>query len=136
MSTPRGIRNNNPMNLMYNKKIPWRGMIAPDKDGYCCFTTPHDGIRAGARDIATGFKRDHEDTVRVIITEFAPPTENDTNAYIDAVCRATGFEPDQHLTFGFGAIYALVPPIIQHENGQQPYDLWLIHDAVMDALNS
>lgn len=32
-----------------------------------------------------------------LISKYAPPAENDTNAYVEAVCKATGFPPLKQL---------------------------------------
>ena len=37
-------------------------------------------------------------TIQAIIKRWAPPSENDTDAYISAVSRLTAFEPDDKLT--------------------------------------
>lgn len=125
----RGIRNNNPGNLVITN-IPWRGKVSREAntDGkFEQFTRPEYGIRAMFMDIRNDLRKG-KNTIRKLITEYAPPHENDTAAYIAAVSRTTGRGPDYALT---EADYpALVAAIIQHENGVQPYPMSLIKTAI------
>jgi len=112
--TPRGIRTNNPGNMRWDGKSAWVGMTG-NAGNYLSFDTPHNGIRAMARDLKNKAARG-VDTVREVITAWAPPFENNTAAYIASVsdyCRCGPDSiPDRML---------LVKAIIRHENGQQPY---------------
>jgi hypothetical protein len=84
---PRGIRNFNPGNLRWDGTI-WQGLADPmyDAGKYLRFATPLDGLRALGRDLRTKHSKGLR-TVRAIITKYAPPNENDTDAYIAAVVR-------------------------------------------------
>lgn len=117
---PRGLRNNNPMNLRYDSSIPWIGQTGFDKAGYATFDTAENGIRAGMIDIRTGFERDNENTVRKIISEWAPETENPTSAYIQFVARRLGVSADMALDFN-AVIIRLAQSIVEFENGSNPY---------------
>lgn len=118
-SLPRGIRNNNPANLILTN-IGWNGKIpnSQNTDGkFEQFKTAHYGIRAAFRNIKTQMSKGF-DTVETLITRWAPPTENNTNSYISHVKNAVGnsqlvWEPEQMID--------LMSAIIKHENGQQPY---------------
>jgi hypothetical protein len=116
---PRGIRNNNPGNIE-RTGTRWRGMAA-DQSGdprFVVFEAPEWGIRAMARIL----RRDIEagrNTVRQLINKWAPPSENDTGAYVRAVARALGIDPDQPI--GVEALPRLLRAIVQHENGIDPY---------------
>jgi len=47
MSTPRGIRNQNPGNIDYNSRNDWQGQIGKEPGGrFAIFDTPENGIRA------------------------------------------------------------------------------------------
>lgn len=129
MITPRGIRNNNPGNIRRSGS-KWQGMAATQTDtAFVQFVAPEYGIRALAKLLTNYYTRDGLNTVRAIISKYAPSNENDTSAYAEAVSRALGVNPDtvisvpQHLT-------ALVEAIIKHENGQQPYQIAQIHTGV------
>ena len=115
--TPRGIRLNNPGNIEITK-IKWKGTVTPSADPrFEQFVSPEMGIRAIARDLLTGNKRG-EDTVAEIIHAWAPAVENDTQAYIAAVCKVIGCRPEQILDVdSYSTMSALVKAIIRHENG-------------------
>lgn len=120
--TPRGIRNNNPGNIRRNAD-PWQGLA--DRQGdveFFTFKTPIYGIRALARTLIAYQDKHDLRSIRQIISRWAPPNENNTNAYIRAVATDTGQDADQILDMHrFDHLLPLTKAIIRHENGQQPY---------------
>lgn len=118
--TPRGIRNHNPFNLRYVPAIAWKGQIGDDGGGYAVFDTDEDGVRAGGHQLRTYLSRGIN-TVRAIISTFAPSTENDTQAYIDDVANRAAVDPDQPLDAS--SVPALGVAIVWHEEGIFPYDI-------------
>lgn len=139
MSGPptRGERNCSPGNLRYDKKIHWHGLAQPPQDdgGYCIFTTALWGIRALARDLLVANEDDGLKTVMEIIDRFAPASENNTAAYIEAVCDAMGVEPDKSLDLtDAGQLQVFAHAVILHENGRCIYPDSLISQAVQLAL--
>jgi hypothetical protein len=119
----RGIRNNNPGNID-RTNINWQGMAA-DQSGdprFIVFRAPEWGIRAIAKIVLAYYSKDGCDTIRKIIERWAPPGENDTNAYVADVAAKCGVHPDDRCDVCSGDVLAaIVQAIIQHENGQQPY---------------
>lgn len=117
----RGIRNNNPGNLEYSKTNPWVGQTGDD-GRFAKFETPEHGIRALGRNLLS-YQRQGIDTVNDIINRWAPPSDNNnTDAYIQAVCAQLGVTPDQPIDASNpDTLKALCASIIQHENGSQPY---------------
>ena len=128
----RGFRNNNPGNIRPGQHF--HGEVGKDAGNYVVFDSPHNGIRAIAVDLYTKFRRGLN-TVRKVITVYAPPSENDTESYIRAVCHDIGFNDDTVLDLRNESVLGLfVRAIIVHENGSCPYSLREIADAVEDAL--
>lgn len=117
----RGIRNNNPGNLEYSKTNPWIGQTGDD-GRFAKFETPEHGIRALGRNLLS-YQRQGIDTVSDIINRWAPPSDNNnTEAYIKAVCAQLGVTADQQLDASNpDTLKALCAAIIHHENGSQPY---------------
>jgi hypothetical protein len=119
----RGIRNNNPGNIDRDG-TPWQGM-ADDQSSdkrFIVFKSAPYGIRALARVIVTYQDKHGLSTVRRIIGRWAPPVENDTEAYVDAVAASVGVGPDDVINVhDFNVMKPLVKAIIKHENGVQPY---------------
>ncbi|EOG1788707.1 hypothetical protein ACK3RO_003302 [Enterobacter kobei] len=117
----RGIRNNNPGNLEFSKTNPWVGQTGDD-GRFAKFETPEHGIRALGRNLLS-YQRQGIDTVSDIINRWAPPSDNNnTDAYIQAVCAQLGVTADQQLDASNpDTLKALCAAIIQHENGSQPY---------------
>jgi hypothetical protein len=120
----RGLRNNNPGNIERTATV-WRGMSA-DQSGdsrFIVFSSPEWGIRAMARVLRNYINRG-QDTVREIINTWAPPSENDTGAYVRAVAASIGVDPDARVSDA--QMPGLIAAIIKHENGSQPYPQELI----------
>ena len=138
----RGERNANPGNLDRNN-IKWKGM-SPDQSGdtrFVVFTSAVWGIRALARTLlsySTLYPQDTPrdiDTVREIVNRWAPPIENDTGAYVNAVAKEVRAGPDDPIDIANEAVMrALVTAIIRHENGRVSYTEELIEDGVQRAL--
>lgn len=93
MATPRGIRNNNPLNIRIGNK--WKGLKIPNTDkAFDQFTSMVWGYRAAFIVLKNYINKHHCNTVAKIISRFAPSTENNTASYIKIVCTKTGFKPD------------------------------------------
>lgn len=130
---PRGIRNHNPGNIRHGEK--WQGLAAQQLDeSFCTFESPQYGIRAIAR-VLISYQDKHDiDTVRGIINRWAPPIENNTNAYVLAVARAIGVDTDQRIdVHQYDVMQPLVVAIIRHENGMQPYSADVIDEGLKRA---
>jgi len=68
------------------------------------------------------YEKENKKTITEIINAWAPPVENNTRAYIDAVSNALKIGPDQNLaTFNFELCSELVKAIAEHENGTTLY---------------
>ena len=130
----RGIRNNNPGNLEYSKTNPWAGQTGDD-GRFAKFETPEHGIRALGRNLLS-YQRQGIDTVNDIINRWAPPDDNNnTSAYIEAVCAQLGVTPDQPLDASNpDTLKALCAAIIHHENGSQPYSDQQLSTGVSAAI--
>src|SRR5437868_14638373 len=89
-----GIRNNNPGNLRTG--INWLHSIGANK-GFTVFDSVEYGIRAMATDIRTKLNKG-KNTLDTYIPIYAPPSENDTTAYINRVADSTGFSPNEKLS--------------------------------------
>ncbi|MCO0607856.1 hypothetical protein NGG26_06245 [Klebsiella pneumoniae] len=131
---PRGIRNNNPGNLEASSSNPWIGQTGSD-GRFAKFETPEHGIRALGRNLIS-YQRQGIDTVGEIINRWAPPSDNnDTAAYIKAVCAQLGVTENQPLDASNpDTLQALCAAIIKHENGTQPYSPDQLSTGVSAAL--
>lgn len=94
MNMTRGLRNNNPLNIRHTADR-WKGACIHQTDkSFVQFETMAYGYRAAWKVLDTyclTFKKERKAyTVRNIIERWAPPTENDTEAYIRTVLKLTG----------------------------------------------
>ena len=119
--TPRGIRNNNPGNLNFVHQ-PGAVLEPGPNARFARFPTAEAGLEALRDQLCRYITRDGIDTVAGIISKWAPPTENDTAAYIRGVAHSLGVEPDTRLGQPTPRLISgLMNAIIRFENGQNPY---------------
>ena len=133
--TPRGIRNNNPGNIR-GSSTQWQGQTGVDDLGFAIFDSPESGIRAMAMTLLTYQNQHGLDTISQIINRWAPPTENNTEAYVESVCATCRASPTNPYPLTTMHLIPLVMAIIKHENGEQPYDADQIESGVDQALDS
>lgn len=143
---PRGIRNANPGNIELGD--PWQGLRPRDQqtDGrFAQFTAPTWGIRALARTLITYQDKHGIRTVRDIIHRWAPPVENDTGTYVNAVTSAVAASTSQQINptslidvHDYATLSPIVEAIIRHENGRGPLktaNTWYGNDVIDEALH-
>lgn len=97
----RGFRNNNPLNIRHSNSC-WKGMTKEQTDQeFVQFKSLAFGYRAAWRILFTYFYRFVSQkqffTVGNILNRWAPPCENDTQAYIRSVLRMTSIGGKEHL---------------------------------------
>lgn len=118
----RGIRNNNPGNIRKSKD-KWQGLAKEQPDtAFFTFKDATYGIRAMAR-IFIKYQDDYDlDTVKGLIGRWAPPVENNTQAYVNAVADACEVKPtDVVNTHDYEFLFPFIKAVIKHENGSNPY---------------
>lgn len=131
-SEPRGVRNNNPGNIVATDQ-KWEGQAGSD-GSYAKFVKPEYGIRALGKNLLS-YQRQGFDTVEQIISRWAPPHENDTAAYIKAVAGKIGVSPGDKLDLtNIGTLTSLSKAIMQHENGQMKFTDQQIGSGLQAAL--
>ena len=90
----RGIRNNNPLNIRHSADR-WQGAKINQTDkSFVQFESMAYGYRAAWKTLQSYYKRFRSQnepfTVKNIIQRWAPPTENNTNHYIQTVLSLSG----------------------------------------------
>ena len=116
---PRGIRNNNPLNIRVGNV--WLGEVPnPTDNEFEQFVSMFYGLRAGFILLRRYIRRYHLTTVPDIISRWAPGSENNTVKYIDTVCQLSGIAPDAQLDYGDEeTLVNLVDAMILVECGQR-----------------
>lgn len=135
---PRGIRNNNPLNI--RKGNNWKGEVSSSGDpAFEQFVSMQMGVRAGfkiLKNYMTGYGGRVKALTNVhdIIHRWAPPSENNCRAYIESVCKFSGLYEFERLQFTDRTkMIALVDGMIRVECGQ-PVSLDIIASAY-DLIN-
>ncbi|CAJ0896055.1 hypothetical protein R77569_04559 [Ralstonia mannitolilytica] len=117
---PRGIRNNNPGNLNYVGQAGATREAGPN-GRFAVFQTAEDGLMALAHQLRLYAQRGIN-SVRAIISKFAPPSENDTQSYIESVSKRLGVDSNATLNVNDPRVMqGLMDAIIKVENGRNPY---------------
>jgi hypothetical protein len=112
-------RNYNPGNLRPSSKYTWNGEVGQN-GGFVVFDSPEMGTRALAKNLYTSQETHGNNSVRDIITRWAPPSENNTEAYVQKVAKEMGVNPDANLGSlrdNPATTKALVKSITKHEGG-------------------
>jgi len=95
---PRGIRNNNPLNIRIGNV--WLGEVKkPTDKSFEQFISMEYGIRAGFVILRRYIRRYGIDTIAEIVARWAPSSENNTKAYISAVAKRTRLNPGLPVRF-------------------------------------
>ncbi|MEN4910774.1 hypothetical protein [Erwinia amylovora] len=125
----RGLRNNNAGNV---RAAP--NTVGHD-GGFPVFASSRDGNAALARQLMLYGDRGNN-TLNGIIHTYAPSNENNTQAYVKAVSEMTGFNPYDRINLHSPeTLQKLIPAIIKHENGSQPFSREEIGLAINDSVN-
>ncbi len=128
----RGIRNNNIGNIRVSKD-QWEGATGDD-GSFVTFDTPDSGVRALAKNLMS-YGRQGYDSIEKIINRWAPPSENDTQSYIDSVVAATGIPATQSIDLTHPDVLASLSEAIgYHETGSR-YDPEVYKLGVSRALS-
>lgn len=114
----RGIRNCNPGNIR-RSRVRYRGEKHPSQDpDFKQFISMEWGYRAMFVLLHTYQVRYGLNTLREMISRYAPPEENHTALYIDAVSEMTGVKPDEPLdTLDRKQMIPIVAAMSRIENG-------------------
>ncbi len=118
---PRGIRLNNPGNID-RTEIAWLGeSTMQDDPRFIRFNEPVFGLRALMKILYNYQEKDDIEHLRGMINRWAPPNENQTNAYLNDVCARCSASPDE--SYDVSNKYNLMnlaKAIVHHENGAPP----------------
>lgn len=144
----RGFLNNNPGNMDRMAGDKWQGEIRDPHDTrltdfqrneliagrFSVFVSAEYGVRAMVKNLWAYNDAYHLCTVRGLISKWAPPLENNTEAYISAACRTLGVQDDQCVDLrSYAVMRALVVGIISVECAGMPYAGKEIEDGLRMA---
>lgn len=115
-----GYRINNPLNIRYSTANNWKGQTG-EQSGFCVFDTPENGLRAAMVNLKS-YRKKGVITIGDIISRWAPPTENNTQNYIDFVCKKLGAAASYEVEQTASEYIALLQAMCVMEIGCQPYE--------------
>ena len=127
--TPRGVRFNNPGNIVWTGSVLFDGETGKQPDAaFAIFDTPEHGIGAIGQNLIGYQDRHGCRTVNQFIRRWSA---TDQDAYIANVAKSLGVGPNDPIDIHDEATRrAMVVAIITQENGQQPYADTLINTAL------
>lgn len=127
---PRGIRNNNPLNIVRTND-KWQGLNSKQYDKrFCEFRDMAHGYRAAFIILKNYINKHGWNTIEQIVSHWAPKNENNTAVYIFAVCNFMDEKKDHVMVFNrIADMLMLASAMTVIENGsfynpQKRYDLW------------
>ena len=113
---PRGIRNNNPLNIRIGNN--WAGKKTPNTDGtFEQFVSLDYGIRAALIILNNYMFKFNLKTIRSIISRWAPRSENNTERYIEYVSCRMDYDANKELSFTYKQMCDLVLAMARMECG-------------------
>ncbi|WP_424138164.1 hypothetical protein [Roseomonas chloroacetimidivorans] len=115
---PRGIRNNNPLNLTFAGQAG--AVREPGEGRFARFGTMEEGVAANVRQMMRHAERRGADTLQKLIGIWAPPGDgNDTQSYVASVAFRSGIGPNERIDFSNASqVGRIVAAMAQRENGQ------------------
>lgn len=97
-TTPRGIRNNNPLNIRIGNT--WLGeRMNPTDPAFEEFVAIEYGYRAAFCILRRYIRRYNKNTITAIVSTWAPSTENNTQRYIDFVAAQMKISPNETIAY-------------------------------------
>lgn len=114
---PRGLRNNNPGNIRRNSDV-FQGEINPSRDKeFKQFKNMAYGYRAMYKILSNYYNKYQLNTIRKMISRWAPENENNTAAYVSLVSSYSGVGPDDLISFDREQMIRIVAGMSRVENG-------------------
>ena len=114
----RGYRNNNPLNMRHDNDR-WQGEVVPSQDGaFKQFETMAWGYRAAFKLLHNYQKNNGGRILSDFINRWAPPSENNTSAYVSTVAKRAGLSDVSEIdTLKGDTMRAVVSAMSYVENG-------------------
>lgn len=115
----RGLRNNNPGNIEKNS-TKWQGLSRDQLDSrFFQFDDIAYGYRAMFRTLRTYKEKHGMNTIEKMINRWAPPVENNTSAYVNAVAKASEISKDTEVdVYNKDLMCKIVAEMSRVENGK------------------
>lgn len=122
---PRGIRNNNPLNIRVGNK--WKGEVShPTDKQFEQFVSMEWGVRAAFIILRRYIQRYGLNTIARIIAKWAPTSENNTRAYVKAVATKVGISPDAQVKYEDEQLMCSIADAMIRVECGQPIDMAII----------
>ena len=117
---PRGLRNRIPGNIR-RSAVRYKGETESDDAAFKTFASTAWGYRAMFVLLHTYRVRHRIATLRGMIARWAPPSENDTGAYLRTVVRRSGVDPAAEIDTRDGpTMTRIAAAMARVENGVEP----------------
>lgn len=114
----RGYKNNNPLNMRHDND-KWQGEVVPSQDGaFKQFKSMAWGYRAAFKLLHNYQKNNGCRILSDFINRWAPPSENNTSAYVSTVAKRAGLSDVSEIdTLKGDTMRAVVSAMSYVENG-------------------
>lgn len=119
-NSPRGIRNNNWLNIKYRPSNNWKGQIGHDEE-FCIFSDPIFGIRAAKKIIGNYLKRQPHMTIEEMICTWSHTDQNDYVFYVTHHNNFFKVYFNEIASLGFDDWCKLFLNMAEFENGRKSF---------------
>lgn len=113
------LKLNNPGNIRVSKDTFIGEVVPSHHPSFKTFKTMEHGYRAMFVVLRTYIHRHGCNTIRKIIQRWAPPSENSTEKYVQAVCRLMEIDEETPIVFQRDMMLSLAKAVSWIENGQR-----------------
>ena len=127
-SQTRGERNCNPLNIK-KTSIKWHGKIEGNDPVFESFKNNYYGYRAALICLYKHY-RTGANTVNLLISKWAPASENLTHNYVAYVCSLSPLSPNKIFSWSFSNVYLIMYLMCKFENGKL-----IDNDALVKAVS-
>jgi len=132
-SDTRGIRNNNPGNIVHTPSL-WTGEVECKDVRFKCFSTLRGGLEAMIYNIDAYYLKYKLKSIEGIVSRWSPSNENDTERLIADVTTNFDSLSDSKFSINNSIHYTiLIRSLIKQENGDVPYTDKYIWEVVNDT---
>lgn len=112
----RGERNCNPLNIK-KTSIKWHGKIEGNDPIFETFKDNYFGYRAALICLYKHY-RTGANTINLLISKWAPSSENLTNNYVTYVSSLSPLSPNKQFLWSYDNVYLLMFRMCKFENGK------------------
>lgn len=109
------VRNNNPGNIRVSG-VKWKGKLPANGSPFERFDSWVMGLRAMILNARTWYGRGDR-SISMLVSRWAPPTENNTSEYVSFVAKSTGISENSAFNWEYNTVFKILRAMAHMEAG-------------------